>query len=84
MHADFGHQLYCVFLVRLASGLSEQCVKEQCSLAESCFGGCMALDLRLSRVCMGVTAMGQDWNYQLGRKRGKKYIYLFESEQNNI
>ena len=36
MHANFGHQLYSVSsdtLVRLASGLSEQCVKKQCGLA---------------------------------------------------
>ena len=41
-----------------------------------CFGGRMALDLRLSRDHMGVTAMRQDCNYyqldttKLGRKRG--------------
>jgi hypothetical protein len=33
----------------------------------------MALDLHLSRVRTGVAAMGQDCNYQLGRKRGKRY-----------
>uniref|UniRef100_A0A4W5L5R7 FERM domain containing 4B n=1 Tax=Hucho hucho TaxID=62062 RepID=A0A4W5L5R7_9TELE len=53
-----------------------QCVKKQCGLAGLCFGGCMALNLRLSRVRTGVAAMGQDCNYQLditklGRKRGK-------------
>ena len=52
-----GRQVYCVSsdtLVRLASGLSEQCVKEQSSLAGSCFGGCTALDLRhLSRCSNG-------------------------------
>ena len=60
MHADFSHQLYGVSsdtLVRLASGLSEQCVKNKCGLAGSCFGGRMALDLRLSQVHMGVAAM---------------------------
>ncbi|XP_071225304.1 opsin 8, group member c [Salvelinus alpinus] len=53
MHTDFGRQLYSVSsntLVRLASGLSEQCVKKQCCLARSCFGGRMALDLRLSQM----------------------------------
>ena len=72
-----GHQLYGVSsdtLVRLASGLSKQCVKKQCGLAGSCFGGLMGLDLSLSRVRTGVAAMGQDCNYQLGRKRGKKLI----------
>jgi hypothetical protein len=64
-------------LVRLASGLSGQCVKKQCGLAGSCFGGRMDLDLRLCRVRTAVVAMGQDCNYQLditklGRKGGKK------------
>ena len=66
-------QLYGVSsdtLVRLASELSEQCVKKQCGLAGSCFGGRMALDLRLSRVRTGVAAMGQDCNYQLGEIKG--------------
>ena len=74
LHADFGRQLYGVSsdtLVRLASVLSEQRVKKRC-----CFVGRVALDLRLSRVCTGVAAMGQDCNYQLditklGRNRGK-------------
>jgi hypothetical protein len=35
-------------LVRLASGLDVRCVKKQCDLVGLCFGGCMALDLRLS------------------------------------
>ena len=68
MHADFGRQLYSVSsdtLVRLASGLSEQCVKKQCGLSGSCFRGRMALDLRLSEVHTGVAAMGQDCNCQL-------------------
>uniref|UniRef100_A0A4W5NMC8 Heteroous nuclear ribonucleoprotein L like n=1 Tax=Hucho hucho TaxID=62062 RepID=A0A4W5NMC8_9TELE len=46
-------QVYCVSsdtLVWLASGLSEHCVKKQCGLAGLCFGGCLALDLHLSRV----------------------------------
>ena len=75
MHADYSRQLYSVSpdtLVRLASGLSEQCVKKKCGLAGSCFGGSMALDRRLSRGLTGVAAMGQDCNYQLGRKMGKK------------
>ena len=62
MHADFGLQLYSVpsiTLVRLASGLTEQCFKKQSGLAGSRFGGCMALDLHLSRVRTGVAAMGQ-------------------------
>jgi hypothetical protein len=69
MQADFGRQLYSVSsdtLVRLASGLSGQCVKKQCGLAGSCFRGRMALDLHLSRVRTGVAAMGQDCNYQIG------------------
>ena len=62
-------------LVRLASELSGYCVKKQCSLTGSCFGGCMILELCLSRVCTGVAAMGKDYNYQLetmklGRKKG--------------
>jgi hypothetical protein len=76
MHSDCGQQLYSVYsdtLVRLDSGLSEQCVKKQCGLAGSCLGGCMALDLRLSPVRMGVAAMAQDCNYQLGRKRAKHF-----------
>ena len=51
MPSDFGSQLYGVSsdtLVRLASRLSEQCVKKQCGLAGSCFGGRMALNVRLS------------------------------------
>ena len=56
----------------LAGGLSTQCVKEQCGLAGLRFGGRTALDLRLSRVRMGVTSMVQDCNYQLGRKGVKK------------
>ena len=44
-------------LVLLASRLSKQCVKKQCGLAGSCFGGRMALDLRLSRVRTGVAVM---------------------------
>ena len=33
----------------------------------------MALDFYLSRVHRGVAAMGQDCNYHLGGKMGKKY-----------
>jgi hypothetical protein len=68
MHADFGRQLYGVSsdtLVRLPSELSEQCVKKQCGLAGSYFGGSMARDLCLSQVCMGLAVMGQDRNYHL-------------------
>ena len=79
LQADFSPHLNGVSsdtLVRLASGLSEPCVKKQCGLAGSCFGGRMALVLRLSRVRRGVAAMGQGCNYQLdvtklGRKRDK-------------
>ena len=51
-------------------------VKKQCGLVGLCFGGRMALDLRLSRVRTGVAAMRQDSNYyqldttKLGIKRG--------------
>ena len=60
--------------MRLASGLSRRCVEKQCGVAGLCFGGRTALDLRLSRVCTGVAAMGQDCNYhldttELGRKK---------------
>ena len=51
LQAESGRQLDGVSsdtLVRLASRLSEQCVKKQCGLAGSCFGECMALDLRFS------------------------------------
>ena len=59
-----------------AAGLIEKCVEKQCGLVGSCFGGCMALGICLSRVPTGVAAMGQDCNYQLdttklGEKRGK-------------
>uniref|UniRef100_A0A674E0G6 Eukaryotic translation initiation factor 4Ba n=1 Tax=Salmo trutta TaxID=8032 RepID=A0A674E0G6_SALTR len=52
-----------------------------------CFGGRMALDLRLSRVRTGVAAMRQDSNYQLdttklGRKPGK--IFFLTGEINQI
>ena len=64
MHANLGrHQLYGVSsdtLARLASGLSEQCVKKQCDWTGLRFGERMALDLHLSRVRTGVSAMGQD------------------------
>ena len=73
-------QLYGVSsdtLVWLASGLSKQCVKKQCSLAGSCFRGRMALDLSLSRVHTGVAAMEQDCNYQL-------YITKLERKMGNI
>ena len=77
MHADFIRQLNSVSsetFVRLAFGLSEQCVKKQCVLAGSCFGGCMALNLRLSVVRTGVARMGKDYLY--GRK-GRKTLFLF-------
>jgi hypothetical protein len=70
LQADLVRQLNSVSLVRLSSGLSEQGVKKQCGLAGLCFGGCMAFDLRLSWVSMGVAVMGQVCNYQLGRKGG--------------
>ena len=83
MHADCSHQLYGVSsdtLVRLASGLSEQCVKKHCGLAVLCFRGRMVLDLRLSRVHTGVAEMGQDCNYQLDTtKLGRKYIYFLNT-----
>jgi hypothetical protein len=90
MHIDFFRQLYSVSsdtLVRLASGLSEQRVRKQCSLAWPCLGGRMALELCLSRVRTGVTATGQDCNYQLditklGRNGVKSttnvYIYIYK------
>ena len=43
MHADFG--VSSDTLVQLASGLNKQCVKKQCGLAGSCFGGRLDLDL---------------------------------------
>ena len=75
MHADKVYRCSYDTLVRLASGLSEHCVKKQCGLAGSCVGGSAALDLWLSRVRTGVAAMGQDRNYhldipKLGTKRG--------------
>ena len=66
VHADFCRQLYGVSsdtLVRLATGLSDQCVKKQCGVAGLCFGGRMVLNLRHSRVRRGVTTMGQDCKY---------------------
>jgi hypothetical protein len=72
LQADEGCQLDGVSsdtLLQLASGLTKQC-----GLAGLCFGGCMALDLRLSRVCRGVA---NNCNYQLGRKIVKKYKYNF-------
>ena len=44
-------------LVRLASGLDARCVKKQCGLVGLCYGGRMALDLRLSRARTGVVAI---------------------------
>ncbi|CAB1351343.1 unnamed protein product, partial [Coregonus sp. 'balchen'] len=41
----------------LASGLSGHCVKKQCGLAGLCFGGCTALDIRLSRARTGVAVI---------------------------
>jgi hypothetical protein len=66
-------------LLWLTSGLSEQYVKKRCCLARVILED--ALILRLSRVCMGVTVMGQDCNYQLditklGRKRGSQQHFL--------
>jgi hypothetical protein len=63
-HADFGRQLSSDTLVRLASGLSEQCVKKQCSLARSCFEGRIALDLCLSesvRETVTTNWISQNW-----------------------
>ena len=63
LQADFVRQLDGASsdtLVRVASGLSEQCFKKQCGLAGWCFGGHIALNRRLSRVRRGVAAMGQD------------------------
>ena len=71
LQADKGCQLDGVSsdtLLQLASGLPKQC-----GLAGLCFGGCMALDLRLSRVCRRVA----NYNYQLGEKIVKKYKYNF-------
>ena len=51
LQTDFSRQLEGVSsdtLVRLASGLSEKCIKKQCGLAGLCFAGCMTLDLHLS------------------------------------
>jgi dienelactone hydrolase len=64
MHADTVASVSSDTLVRLASGLSEQCVKKQCGLAGLCFGGCMVLNL-LSRIRTGIATMGQDCHYQL-------------------
>ena len=82
MHADTvaSWTVFPLTFVRLASGLSEHCVKKQCGLAELCFRGRMGLDLRLSRVRTGVAAMGQDCNYQLDvtklwRKRVKTFFF---------
>ena len=64
-------------LVQLASGLSGHCVKKQCGLFGLCFGGRAALDLCLSQVHMGVSAMRQDCNYQLDTtKKGLKFHLL--------
>jgi hypothetical protein len=77
-------QLYCGSsdtLVWLASLLSEQCVKKQCSLAGLCFGGCMALNLHISRVSTGVAAMGQDCTNCISWNWGKstKNIYFLDT-----
>ena len=51
VRANHGCQVHGVSsdtLVRLASGLDASCVKKQCGLVGLCFGGRMALDLRLS------------------------------------
>jgi hypothetical protein len=62
----------------MPSGLDGHCVKKQCGFVGLCFRGRMALDIRLSRVCTGVAAMRQDYNYyqldtmKLGRKKGWK------------
>ena len=72
--------MHCVSsdtLLRLASLLSGHCVKKQCGMVGLCFGGRIALELRLR---MGVAAMKQDCNYQLdtmklGRKRGKNKLH---------
>ena len=70
MHVDFGCQLYGVSsdtLVRLASGLSEQRVKKQVRL-------CRVVFQRMHDLLMGVAAMGQNYNYQLGRKSLNKIL----------
>ena len=56
----------CFFWHIGAAGFRGHCVKKQCGLVGSCFGGRKALDLRLSRVRIGVAAMWQNCNYQLG------------------
>ena len=73
MHTDFSLQLCGVSsdtLVRVASGLSVQCVKKPCGL--STFAS-------LESVRKGDAAMGQDCNYQLyitncKKKCMKKYF----------
>jgi hypothetical protein len=75
LQADFGFQLDGVSsdtLVRLASGLSEKCIKKQCGLAVLRFGGEMALYLHLSQVSRGIAAMNQDCNYQLDTTKLKR------------
>ena len=57
----------------ITCGLSCHCVKKQCGLAGLCFGGCKALDLRLSRVRTGVTTMGHDC-YWIPRNWGEKGV----------
>jgi hypothetical protein len=78
-----GRQVFGVssdILVRQASGLDVHCVKKHCGLVGLCFGGRVALDLRLSRVLTGVAAMKQDCNYyyldttKLGWKINKTWV----------
>ena len=85
LHADFGRQLDDVSfdtLVRLVSGLSEQCVKIHCGLARLCFRGRMALDRCLSQVRSGVAVMGQDCNHQLENTKLGREIGATESRPN--
>uniref|UniRef100_A0A4W5JXT3 Peroxisome proliferator-activated receptor gamma n=1 Tax=Hucho hucho TaxID=62062 RepID=A0A4W5JXT3_9TELE len=75
-NADLGRQLYRVSsdtLVWLASRLSEQCVKKQCGLAGSYFGGLMALVRELQRWDKTVT---NNWISRNWGEKGVKHIYL--------
>ena len=69
---------WCGWLLGYASSVSRSSLARQGCVS----GGHIALDLRLSQVCKGVTAMEQDCNYQLyitklGRKRGNKYKIIY-------
>jgi hypothetical protein len=60
----------------LASGLRVHCVKKPCGLAGLWDGGRTALDLRLSRFCTEVAAMGQYCNYQLDMLKFKLLLHF--------